>query len=266
VEQNFDPAVGFVNEPGVRDYGYDFGYRKRYQDRILRSIFYGIEGSLVERLDTGELDRSSLGFRLNVEGSSQERGVFGLTASEENIPAGGFTIYRPADNALTSPSYDPARDVMIPEGNYTWTQLFLGARTANFRKASAFFGVNTGSYYDGERTELRSEFEWRPSERLRLGASYSRNDVSLPDGQFVVRIGTLRAQYAFSSKLSWVNLIQYDNVSEIVGFNSRLHWIPQAGREGFIVFNHGMSDADRNDSFHSMNADVAVKFNYTFRF
>jgi hypothetical protein len=27
-----------------------------------------------------------------------------------------------------------------------------------------------------------------------------------------------------------------------------------------------MTDADRNDSFHSTNADVAIKFNYTFRF
>jgi hypothetical protein len=112
---------------------------------------------------------------------------------------------------------------------------------------------------------------------LRLGMSYSRNDVGLPDRvlangtvltnqQFVVRIATIRAQYVFSSRLSWVNLVQYDNVSENLGFNSRLHWIPQAGREGFIVFNHGMKDSDRNDSFHSTNADVAIKFNYTFRF
>jgi hypothetical protein len=265
IEQNFDPAVGFVNEPGIRNYSLDIGYRQRYQERILRSVFYGFEGSRVERLDTGDLDRQSLGFRLNIEGSSQERGVLGITASEENIPA-DFTIYRPSDNAITSQSYDPARDVVLPQGNYRWTQIFIGARTANFRRVSGFFGLNTGSYYDGERTELRSELDWRPSEHLRVNVSYSRNDVSLPYGNFIVRIGTLRAQYAFSSRLSWANLIQYDNVTEAIGFNSRLHWIPQAGREGFIVLNHGLSDADRNGSFHSTNADVAVKFNYTFRF
>jgi hypothetical protein len=32
------------------------------------------------------------------------------------------------------------------------------------------------------------------------------------------------------------------------------------------VFNHGLSDVDRNASFHSTNADLAVKFGYTFRF
>jgi hypothetical protein len=66
--------------------------------------------------------------------------------------------------------------------------------------------------------------------------------------------------------LSWVNLIQYDNVSEMLGFNSRLHWIPQAGREGFIVLNHTVADVDKDDVFHSTAADFTVKFNYTFRF
>lgn len=64
----------------------------------------------------------------------------------------------------------------------------------------------------------------------------------------------------------WVNLIQYDNVSDSVGINSRLHWIPQAGREGFIVLNHNLEDLDRDGMFHSSYAEVAVKFGYTFRF
>ncbi len=96
--------------------------------------------------------------------------------------------------------------------------------------------------------------------------SYRVNDVELPQGDFTVRLSSLRADVVFSSTLSWVNLIQYDNLSENIGFNSRLHWIPQAGREGFIVFNHSLVDLDRNDSFHSASADLSVKFSYTWRF
>jgi hypothetical protein len=79
-------------------------------------------------------------------------------------------------------------------------------------------------------------------------------------------LSSLRAQFVFSPTLSWANLIQYDNVSETIGFNSRLHWIPQAGREGFIVFNHNVADIEQNDSFHSTTADMSVKFSYTWRF
>jgi hypothetical protein len=129
-----------------------------------------------------------------------------------------------------------------------------------------FLGAGTGEYYDGESSNINTNIEWRPSRNLRLQGGYSYRDVDLPGGSFTVRQTSFTAQYVFSSVLSWINLIQYDNFSEVVGFNSRLHWIPEAGREGFIVFNHNLADPEKNDSFHSTNADISVKFSYTWRF
>ena len=70
----------------------------------------------------------------------------------------------------------------------------------------------------------------------------------------------------FSSTLSWTNLLQYDNDSEIAAINSRIHWRPQVGRDLFIVLNHSLEDLDRDNKFHSTFADFSIKFNYTFRF
>ena len=70
----------------------------------------------------------------------------------------------------------------------------------------------------------------------------------------------------FSPRVSWTNLIQYDNVSNVVGVNMRLSWIPQAGRAFYFVINHNVADLDRDGSYNSLNADVVAKFNYTFRF
>jgi hypothetical protein len=72
--------------------------------------------------------------------------------------------------------------------------------------------------------------------------------------------------YSFSATLSWTNLIQYDNISENLGINSRLHWIPKAGQQAFIVLNWGLIDPDKDNSFDSTLADLSLKFNYTFRF
>ena len=52
----------------------------------------------------------------------------------------------------------------------------------------------------------------------------------------------------------------------MLGINSRLHWIPEAGREAFIVLNHNLEDFDRNDSFRSRAGDLSLKFSYAFRF
>ena len=90
--------------------------------------------------------------------------------------------------------------------------------------------------------------------------------MELPQGSFITRVLRLRLEAIFSNTLSWTNLIQYDNVSDTVGFNSRLHWIPQAGREAFIVFNHNATDPNGGRDFHSVSADLSLKFSYTFRF
>jgi hypothetical protein len=60
--------------------------------------------------------------------------------------------------------------------------------------------------------------------------------------------------------------VQYDNDSEVMGFNSRLQWVPEMGRETYLVFNHELEDPDRNNRFRSTNADLVVKLGYTFRF
>ena len=70
---------------------------------------------------------------------------------------------------------------------------------------------------------------------------------------------------AFSPTLSWVNLIQYDNVSEVAGFNTRLLWIPKAGREIYFVINHNVEDFNRDNQFHSSSVDATAKVNYTVR-
>ena len=55
-----------------------------------------------------------------------------------------------------------------------------------------------------------------------------------------------------------MNLVQYSNDSEVAGINSRVHWIPQAGRELFVVLNHNLQDIDLDNAFHSSFADLSV--------
>jgi hypothetical protein len=66
--------------------------------------------------------------------------------------------------------------------------------------------------------------------------------------------------------LSWTSLVQYDNVSEIIGINSRLHWIPEDGREVIVVLNQNLEDPYRNNVFRSTSGAVTAKIDYTFRF
>ncbi|HUF73820.1 MAG TPA: hypothetical protein VMR74_13080, partial [Gammaproteobacteria bacterium] len=257
IEENFDPAVGFVNESGIRNLSSNLAYRWRFAgDARIRVINLGVERSTTERLDTGLLDRADSRLQFSIQSATQDNLFFNFSQNEENIPF-DFPIYRPSDG---SP------EVVIPAGSYSWNSYGVGLRSGEQRKVSMFLGMFTGEYYDGESSNINTNIQWRPSRHLRISGGYSFRDADLPGGSFQVRQTDLSVQYAFSATLSWINLIQYDNFSEVIGFNSRLHWIPQAGREGFIVFNHSVADPDKNDSFHSTNADLSVKFSYTWRF
>ena len=255
VEENFKPAVGFVNRGGIRDYAVDFGKRIRFSNSWLRSVYAGVDGYRVERLDTGALETEAMDLRISFENNSNDD-LFFLLGSNREVLTEDFVIYTESDGR---------REVVIPVGDYSFSDIRLGVQLGNQRRFSGRLIARVGDFYDGSRIMTNGELNWRPSEHFRFGFNYQVNDIKLPYGNFTTRLSALRAQIVFSATLSWVNLLQYDNVTETIGFNSRLHWIPEAGREGFIVFNHGLADTDKNDSFHSTNADIAVKFSYTWR-
>ena len=258
IEENFFPAVGFIDRVGVRDQQALFGYQHRTQgsDAWLRGIYEGVDYYRLTRLDTGTLDTEVINLRLSFDSNTNDRAFINYFFNHE-ILLDDFVIYRAPDTP---------RQVAVAAGDYRFENIRLGVFSGSQRRISLGGSYTFGDFYNGTTDQYNAQFNWRPSERFRFGVSYRVNEVDLPQDSFTVRLATVRAEVVFSSTLSWVNLIQYDNVSENIGFNSRLHWIPQAGREGFIVFNHNLVDADRNDSFHSANADMSVKFSYTFRF
>ncbi|MGH8244471.1 MAG: hypothetical protein ACRETY_14120, partial [Steroidobacteraceae bacterium] len=77
---------------------------------------------------------------------------------------------------------------------------------------------------------------------------------------------TLNLDVAFSVAWSWENFLQYDNVSETVGVNSILRWIPRAGREMVLALNTQQEDFDRDRNFRTRTSDATLKLSYTFRF
>jgi hypothetical protein len=257
IEDNFYPAVGFIDRIGIRDQALDFGHQWRFADKGLRSLYTGFDGYRVEKLDTGIDESEVLALRLTMQNNTQDNLFMRAVVNREFLDE-PFVIYVAPD--------DPTFSVVIPAGGYTFTDYRLGIDSGDQRKVALRATVTAGEYYDGDHVNSSTEVVWRPSRKFRFGVSYDAHEIDLPDGRFIVRQSTLRAELAFSSTLSWVNLFQYDNVSENLGLNSRLHWIPQAGREGFVVLNRNLSDVDRDDSFTPVAADVAVKFSYTWRF
>lgn len=249
-EQNFNPALGFLNRRGVTDATFDVGHTLWPQQGRIQSWQITFDGQQVNRIDGG-LQSQSLNFR-----------PFVLTNRSGDT---ADMINRLWKENLTEP-FEIFPGIVIPVGEYSFRDTGGQVTFSDFRRFSGMFRYIVGDFYGGDRTDIVTSLSWRPSAKFRSSISYTYNDIELPQGAFEARLVSMGIDYVFSSTLSWVNLIQYDNVSETTGINMRLHWIPEAGRELYFVINHNLQDFDRDNSFESQQADVTLKYTHTFRF
>ncbi|MFT5320273.1 MAG: hypothetical protein ACI934_000406 [Pseudohongiellaceae bacterium] len=254
VQENFNPAMGFVNNSGIRDYLANVGYSHFFNPGgLLQQAEFGFDAQRVNFIDGG-LQTEKLRITL-IEANTSSRDSFRIRAAvNKEVVRAPFRVYS-----------EPGRDIFIEPGRYEFNRRGIRMQTANQRPVSFFLGGGIGGFYNGERNNVNTNIRLQ-GKKFIIEAGYEFNDISLPQGDFITRLVTLNTQYAFSSNLYWVSLAQYDNISEVLGINTRLQWIPEAGQEAFIVLNYNLEDFDKDNEFQSMSTDLSVKFRYTFRF
>jgi hypothetical protein len=253
-EANFNPALGFVNRRNVSDGSGNLGYMRRMQGGYLQSWLINLDVQNIDNLSDGSLQTHALFFRPMV---LRNRTGDQLTIAYQDLTEG-----------LNVP-FEISPGIVLPTGRYGNKNMGIQFSTANHRKFAVsmrFVNYVGGGFYGGDRNDQFVDLTWRPSARFSANISYDYADIELPQGSFETRLVRMGFDFAFSSTLSLVNLIQYDNVSEMAGINMRLHWIPEAGRELYFVINHNAEDFDRDNKFHSTFSDTTAKVNYTFRF
>jgi hypothetical protein len=254
VQKNFNPAMGYINRTDIRDYAGDFGFTRFFTGGILQTVFSGIDFTRTNNI-SGGLQSEIAQFRL-VEAETNTRDFLqvGYTRNHE-VVAAPFTLYS-----------EPGRSVRVTPGDYRFNETYVTVGTGNQRVLAGSLGVTHGDFYNGDRNNINASLQWSQSRYFRLSLSQDWNSISLPQGDFITRLSSLTSQVAFSSQWFWVTLVQYDNLSEELGFNTRLQWIPRAGQEGFIVLNYNLQDKDKDNTFKAAASDLSVKFKYTFRF
>lgn len=245
--RNFNPALGFIERPGT--YEIFPNLRRRWRPR-----------AFIHRIDI----TVTQGTFLNLDGSTQSR-TGGLPTIELEDRFGDVlnAQYLVNQDVLTEP-FEIHDGVVIPVGDHRFNRFQATLGIAAARSLSPAFQFETGDYYTGTRTDYVAQLNWRPGGWFFGTASYEYHDVNLPEGAFVVRVMSARADVLFSPELSWSTIAQYDNNSENLGFYSRVRWEVTPGQELFAVLNHSYL---RNDAGHFTDGSgtVALKVGLTFR-
>jgi hypothetical protein len=248
LEENFNPALGFINRRGVRYYIGEVGYNFRPHHDFLREIDTGVTYLRIE--DTqGNLQTSNMDFDLlNLENHAGDHLSIDYARNRE---------------VLTEP-FPIFEDVIIPVESYSWDTYSFRLIGAEQRKLSPWGSISKGTDFNGDRWEFMGGLTWRPTKHFAVAAEYNYNDFDLPYGEFETRLMSLNTDIVFSDTLSWRTIVQYDNISRDLGVQSRLHFLPETGRDLYLVVNHNFFDGE--DGFSSTRSDIVLKVNYTFRF
>lgn len=250
LQQNFYPALGFVNRINVRDLVAELGYTWYPRADGIRNVFSGVDYQRIETIQ-GDLQSQIVTLR-PIEVS---------TASND-----GFSINYIFNDEVVDEPFEISEGVTIPVGAYDFDQYCASFQATEYRPLSGGVYYCGGDFFGGEQDSAGVSLNWRPNAHLQIAAGYDFNDIKLPEGAFVTRLMSLRADIAFTSTWYWENIAQYDNVSYSLGVNSILRWVPRAGREMVLVLNREYIDFRRQQHFSRVSDDITFKFSYTFRF
>ena len=249
IQENFNPAMGFVNRSGIRNYSGHIRRRLRFPDRWLRSWRFGLAAEEIRGLD-GLLESRKTEFEL---------------AELFSRPSDRLVVYANRQTEQLRTSFDLLGRLPIPAGRYDFDRFGLNFEMPGFRTVGVNLDYEGGEFFDGDRNDANITLDYRPSRHFKGSLTYQINDIDLPQGRFIARVIALRTSVALNVEWSWINFAQYDNVSDRIGINSRIRWIPKQGQELFFVLNYNLVD-EGSRRFRSEFRDTTIKFSYTFRY
>jgi hypothetical protein len=269
----FDPALGFVNRPGVDQFHTfvrkrwrpDEGYVRFYDSFLEADLVQGLDGhlqTLIVKPTFLEIHNALDDFiYLGAESRSEI-----LTDAVPHDFCSGFYI-----NEIPL--------ICIPAKRFDWRRALVGFGMAQSRPVALNIDYSYGGFLGGHLHSIEGNLELRPSkhffgqiEYIENRARGVANEMCSPapcttHTDFVQRLVRLRAQFIFTPDLSWDTFVQYDNLSNSVGWNSRVRWILQPGNELVIVWNESQGAADiEGPDFRFQNAGLTTKLSWTFRF
>lgn len=166
-------------------------------------------------------------------------------------------------------NFDILRDgtVVVVPGSYANWGYEMEASSASFRKVSGSIGYEAGGFWTGDISSLVLGLTIRPVPGINLGSGYTHAKVTAEDSGFDTNLFQMDLGLDFTPDISLSSNIQFDDVSEVIGTNTRFRWIITPGTDLFFVYNHNWKENPALDKrFFTIQQGGAMKVVYTYRF
>ncbi len=243
IQDNFNAEVGFIPRRGIRTTNFHIGPTPRPKKFNIRVMLPMLNMTYTTDQNNRLLSRRvhyMVGFRM-------ENGAF------INF------IYNRRFEQLDVP-FRIQEDVTIPAGAYSFGAWNFTLNSDPSKRIYERFTYAPQTFFDGKRTDINAAIGLRATNRFATEFQYRRNDVDLPDGEFVVNLGILRLDYALSPRTTLRGLFQYNSSTKQLSTTVRFNFRYTPGSDLYIAYDELRED-DRIMSF-VRDRRLVVKMTY----
>jgi len=249
ISAGFNPALGFIKRNDVRYYGSDWRYLVRPSDPAWwQWISFVYANQTYTDLDNELQTLSHSFYPLVLRTAGNDEFSLGVTDTRDS-PQFPFTL---------------PGNVVVPAGSYDMLAYETKVKFAETRALSGETGLRWGDYYGGDWRSAFANMWWIPGSLAAYGLSYDYNQFKLPGGDIDSHLMSLWLVLRFTPVIRWSNLVQYDTISDTIGFNSRFSWEYRSGHRFDAVLSQLYWDSP--DDFQLLDSELVGKIGMQIRF
>jgi hypothetical protein len=248
----FNPAVGIAPRVAFRRFQPTFQYsRVLANSNLIRSVSFQLFHEYLMDLDFNPETVNTQLTPLDIRFESGDRFWASINRNYERLHV----------------PFDILRDgtILIPDGSYTTWSLNASLSTASYRRLASHLSYTYEGFWTGTRTVYNTTLTVRPFPGINLSADWSRSDVDLQEGNFTTDLVRFRGNIDLTPRISFTNIVQFDNVSDLLGLYNRLRWIVTPGSDLYLVHTWNWIQMPGN-RFSPLETQGALKVSFTHRF
>jgi len=204
-------SVSFQPRPGSK--GFLDGVVRQFYFNASADYYWDLDGNL----ETRTLSLMPLGFQTE----SGEIFRFNLNSVRDVLPY----------------DFEVADGVVIPAGPYDYTTASVSLSTSSRRAVSVSAGYTFGGFYSGHYDDVSASLDVRLKGYLKVSFDTNLVRGRLPEGSFSENVYQLKADVFLSPDFGLMNYIQYDDISNLLGWSTRLRWQISPGNEIYLIYN-----------------------------
>ncbi|HOJ27200.1 MAG TPA: DUF5916 domain-containing protein [Candidatus Saccharicenans sp.] len=249
-----DPGVGYMMRPAIQTFYLQLGYNPRPQrgwlDRVIRQFFFQASGDFYWKLD-GSLETSRLTFTpLSFRTEAGEKFTANVVVNKDVLPY----------------DFEVAPGTILAAGPYNFTNARLSFNTASHRPVSLNLSYTVGQFYSGHYGDFSAglTYHWRGN----IDTSFNTEIVrgTLPEGKIDENVYQFKLDFYFSPDLGFMNYLQYDSVSHLLGWSARFRWEVKPGNFIYLIYNSNWEKRwDPNSRFYAAGDRGVFKITLSIR-